>query len=56
MLWYTKYFGALHAASTVHTQYLLVSILLTTHYFDIRYWLYCMLYIGKQEEQTTFTD
>ena len=52
VLWDTKYVGLLYTACTAHIQYLCVSTLLNTQYTDIRYWLYCMLKLRKQKQQT----
>ena len=47
ILWDTKYFDPLHTACNAHTRYLGVPILLNTQYFQIQYWLYCILKVNQ---------
>ena len=51
----TIYFFPFYTACFTYTRYLRASILLYTQYFEVRYWLYCMLKACKQKQQTTPT-
>ena len=55
IIWDVMYFGPLYIACATHTRHLRVSILLNTQYFEIRYWLYYMLKVGKQKQQQTMS-
>ena len=62
ILWDIQYFGPLHSACTARTRYERVSILLHTHYFEIRYWIYwkilCIGYMDTVEtaQYSVFRD
>ena len=50
-----KYFGPVHTACTTHIEYLCMSILINTEYFEIRHSLYCLLKRNKKQQETTST-